>query len=215
MSNESIMFAVINILAIIIIPIAAVFIGQHLQKRAKIRDDKMNIFRLLMANRHLGWSSRECVLNLNIIEVVFHDAKNVREQWRLYYEYLSVPKESFSYSTLETKQIKLLEAIADNLGYKDTITWETIKNSYMSTGLSDYMRKEQQILDGQAKLAELIDVFTKILYKISNSQTFGKDILKSLLNDLGAALSDLFSDFFRDSNQPKSESDTPPKDTPE
>ena len=40
-----------NLAAIIIIPIAAVLIGQWLQYRAKKREDKMNIFKTLMTAR--------------------------------------------------------------------------------------------------------------------------------------------------------------------
>ena len=42
---------VLNLLAIIIIPIVAVIIGQYLQDRAEIRKDKMHIFKVLMTSR--------------------------------------------------------------------------------------------------------------------------------------------------------------------
>ena len=63
--------AIINIAAIIIIPIAAVFTGQLLQNRSQRRDDKLNIFKILMVNRY-GWSD-ESVRAMNIIEIVFAD----------------------------------------------------------------------------------------------------------------------------------------------
>ena len=64
---------VLNLLAIIIIPIAAVIIGQRLQDRAEIRKDKMQIFKTLMTSRIYGWTV-DSVHALNLIDVVF--AKN-------------------------------------------------------------------------------------------------------------------------------------------
>lgn len=39
---------ILNLLAIIIVPIAAVLVGQHLQNKAEIRKDKMHVFKVLM-----------------------------------------------------------------------------------------------------------------------------------------------------------------------
>lgn len=44
----------INIAAIILAPIVSVIIGQKLQDRARKRDDKMQIFKILMASRIYG-----------------------------------------------------------------------------------------------------------------------------------------------------------------
>ena len=56
---------ILNLIAIIVIPIAAVIIGQHLQNRAEKRKDKMEIFKTLMISRN-GWTE-ESVRALNII----------------------------------------------------------------------------------------------------------------------------------------------------
>ena len=45
MSTFEIIMAIINVAALIIVPIAAVFIGQKLQDRNQKRKDKMEIFR--------------------------------------------------------------------------------------------------------------------------------------------------------------------------
>ena len=68
---------VLNLLAIIIIPIAAVIIGQRLQDRAEIRKDKMHIFKVLMTSRIYGWTV-DSVHALNLIDVVFAKDKAVR-----------------------------------------------------------------------------------------------------------------------------------------
>ena len=63
---------ILNLIAIVVIPIAAVLIGQHLQNRAEIRKDKMQIFKTLMTSRIYGWT-QESVHCLNIIDIVFSD----------------------------------------------------------------------------------------------------------------------------------------------
>ena len=74
----------INISAIICSPVIAVLVGRFLQDREKNRNDKMEIFKILMMNRGLGWSY-ENAKALNIIEIVFADDDNVLKQWKLKY----------------------------------------------------------------------------------------------------------------------------------
>ena len=66
----------INIIAIIVAPIAAVWIGQMLQDRAEKRRDKVAVFKAVMTYRY-GWS-QEAVLALNSIPIVFAEDKTVR-----------------------------------------------------------------------------------------------------------------------------------------
>ena len=49
-------YKILNIIALLLIPIVAVIVGQKLQERAKKRDDKMQVFKILMTNRGLGWN---------------------------------------------------------------------------------------------------------------------------------------------------------------
>ena len=68
---------ILNLIAIFIIPVVAVIVGQHLQNRAEIRKDKMHIFKVLMTSRIYGWT-QESVHCLNI-DIVFADDKKVRD----------------------------------------------------------------------------------------------------------------------------------------
>lgn len=63
---------ILNLIAIIVIPIAAVLIGQWLQNRSEKRKDKMQIFKALMTARIYGWTV-ESVHALNVIDIVFAD----------------------------------------------------------------------------------------------------------------------------------------------
>ncbi len=131
---------ILNLLAIIIIPIAAVLIGQHLQNRAEKRKDKMHIFKVLMTSRIYGWT-QESVYCLNIIDIVFSDDEKVRNAWKdLFDKYCVQNPDDTQLKKIQNAQYKLLETMAKSLGYKDKVTWETIQNPYIPDGL----RRQQQ-----------------------------------------------------------------------
>ena len=145
---------IISIIAIIVAPIAAVWIGQHLQNRAKRREDKMVIFGTLMTDRIYGWTEKG-VHALNSIDIVFSDSKKVRNAWKEYRASLFVVnKESFNAKDAKTKQYKLLEAISDELGYKGKITWETIQNPYIPEGLYNMWEEQSKSKKDYAQLQE-------------------------------------------------------------
>ena len=117
---------ILNLIAIIVIPIVAVLIGQHLQNRAEIRKDKMQIFKTLMTSRIYGWTP-ESVNCFNIIDIVFADDKTVREAWKdLYDKYCVQNPNEAQLKKIQNAQYKLLETMANSLGYKNKVTWETI-----------------------------------------------------------------------------------------
>ena len=131
---------ILNLIAIVVIPIAAVLIGQHLQNRAEIRKDKMQIFKTLMTSRIYGWT-QESVHCLNIIDIVFDDDKTVRDAWKDFYDKYCVQNpDAAQLKKIQNAQYKLLETISKSLGYKDKVTWETIQNPYIPEG----MRRQQQ-----------------------------------------------------------------------
>ena len=131
---------ILNLIAIIVSPIVAVLIGQHLQNRAEIRKDKMHIFKVLMTSRIYGWT-QESVHCLNIIDIVFSDDKKVRNAWKdLYDKYCVQNPEETQLKKIQNAQYKLLDTMASSLGYKDIVTWETIQTPYIPEG----MRRQQQ-----------------------------------------------------------------------
>ncbi len=132
---------ILNLIAIIVIPIVAVLIGQHLQNRAEIRKDKMHIFKVLMTSRIYGWT-QESVHCLNIIDIVFSDDENVRNAWKdLYDKYCVQNPDETQLKKIQNAQYKLLDTMASSLGYKDKVTWETIQNPYIPEGM---IRQQQE-----------------------------------------------------------------------
>ena len=110
-----------------------------------------------MMYRGIGWST-ETVRSLNIIEIVFSDDEKVLERWREYYNLLGIQSpDSIQFKKIKEAQYKLLEAMACSLGYKKQITWETIQNPYVPKGMCDAMQQQQNIQNGQEKLAGMVD----------------------------------------------------------
>ena len=150
MTAFQIVISVINVIAVMVAPIAAVLITQRLQDRAEIRKDKIQIFKTLMTGRGLGWNV-DSVHALNVIDVVFADDREVRGAWKdLYDKYCVDTPDEQQKKKIEQAQYKLLETIAISLGYQNKITWETIQNPYIPKGMVD-----QIVLQSQSQQAYL------------------------------------------------------------
>lgn len=135
---------ILNLIALIVVPIVAVIIGQQLQTRAKKRDDKMKVFESLMACRVLGLDA-ESVRAYNMIHITFADDKEVRKKWSAYYEALCIedPDEA-QLADVAEKQTALLKAMASSLGYKDDLSQAALNTKYVPKGLVDAMERNQR-----------------------------------------------------------------------
>ena len=166
MEPIEIIFAVLNIIAIVLVPIVAVIVGQKLQDRTDKRKDKLTVFKVLMANRS-GWSS-ESAYAMNIIDIVFADDEAVRKGWKDYYDKLCIQEPNeMQIKQIKTAQEKMLESMAVSLGYKDKITWDTIQNPYIPKGMLDAVQQQQTIQRGQEQLAGAMG---DLIAKLQNKQ---------------------------------------------
>lgn len=146
----------LNLAALIIIPIVAVIIGQCLQNRSEKRKDKMQIFKVLMTSRIYGWTI-DSVHALNVIDIVFSDDDKVRAAWKdLNDKYKVTNPDQQQLKKIEQAQYKLLEEIANALGYKNKITWETIQNPYMPEGMATQIELQKDMQ--QAYLSAIVGV---------------------------------------------------------
>lgn len=148
------MIDVINIIALILVPICAVIIGQNLQDRAQKRNDKMQIFKILMTSRIWGWTN-ESVQAMNLIDIVFADDEDVRKQWKVCFDKMCVenPTETELFK-IKTEKEKLLETMAKSLGYKNIITWESIQKPYIPKGMAELMLQQQVYQKNQSVVME-------------------------------------------------------------
>ena len=163
---------IINIIAIVLAPIVAVIIGQYLQNKEQKRNDKLNIFKILMRDRLFSWTL-DSVNALNIIDVVFAEDKSVRQAWKELFDCLSNNSVDEQTSELiKQAKFRLLEEMADSLGYTDTISWETVQNPYFPNGLAEEINNRnynQRLMQDAA--TELINMANRNIpssYNITN-----------------------------------------------
>lgn len=171
----------INLVAIIVIPILAVIIGQYLQDRSEKRKDKMRVFTHLMSYRSFGYIDQYSVNIFNSVPIIFYDDKEVIEKYNSYLKSLNIkPNDAqIKQKEIEDNKTKMLGAMAKALKYKN-INWELIQNPYIPKGLLDQIDAENTYKRGQVEIA-------KIFTDIKNPQTstdavkkYGSEIEKRL-----------------------------------
>jgi hypothetical protein len=59
--------------------------------------------------------------------------------------------------------------MANSLGYKDKVTWETIQNPYVPNWMLNAMQQQQTIQNGQEELAKAAATFSQIM--LANAAT--------------------------------------------
>lgn len=160
MDTFQIIMSILNVIAVLVIPVVAVVVGQKLQEKSEKRKDKMKIFQCLMTRRTTGWANPDAVDALNTIDIVFSDSDAVCHQWHMLFDKYrpEIPRQD-QYK----EECKLLELMANDLGYKDKITWETIQSPYYPIGLDQQITRNTEILDGQAALAKAVGPLAQIL----------------------------------------------------
>lgn len=154
--------AVLNLIAVLLIPVVAVIVGQYLQERVQKRKDKMQIFQCLMTRRITGWAALEAVNAINSIDIIFTDNKEVRNQlgvWK------SKCRKDIPSEEQYREQCKLLELMANDLGYKDKITWDIIQNPYYPEGLNQQLTMNTQIMNGQVEWAKAAGLLSQMMGK--------------------------------------------------
>ncbi len=163
---------IINIIALILVPIVAVVVGHWLQDRAQKRNDKMMIFKVLMTSRIYGWTN-ESVQAMNLIDIVFSDDQEVRKQWKVCFDKMFVENPTDTeLAKMKLEREKLLETMAKSLGYKNVITWESIQNPYIPKGMIDLMEQQQAYQNNQSFIMEQMK---SIMPEIRKENPNGKD----------------------------------------
>lgn len=151
----------INILAIFLSPIIAVLITIWLTQKNEKRKEKMEVFKQLMISR-VNASTEDYVKTVNSIDVIFADNKKVKKAWRdLFDEYSNQKQDLDQY---RYKHTKLIEAVAEDLGYKNKLEWsEIIANIYIPYWLEEVWKQNNVVKEGQNNFAKVIETVAKNL----------------------------------------------------
>lgn len=111
-----------------------------LQRSHDIKQEKVKVFITLMSKRY-DIASQESVEALNVVDVLFHKSKKVREALQAFLTATEMAETPNRGQVINDKHLRLLEEIAKDIGYAD-INWEDIKHFYNPTGLSIRLQEE-------------------------------------------------------------------------
>lgn len=158
---------IINIVGMILIPMAIIYITKRIQSKEQNHNDKMNLFKVLMTHRDLGWSI-EMVHALNMIDIVFCDDPNVRTAWKTYYKALCIQNPTKKDQLdIRNAQYNLLNEMATALGYKEDIVWDAVQKPYLPQGMLNSMAQQQQY---QAGISQLVGYAINQMDMAQNNQ---------------------------------------------
>lgn len=115
----------IEILEKIIIPLIAAFVGAVIgaimafryQRKMEIQRDKRGLMQMLMAYRSVGAVEIDWIKALNMIDIVFHDNKEVKELLRSYMYHTD--QKRFNNGEHERVLVQLLYKMGQSSGYTD------------------------------------------------------------------------------------------------
>lgn len=171
----------INLVAIIVIPILAVIIGQYLQDRSEKRKDKMRVFTHLMSYRSFGYIDQYSVNIFNSVPIIFYEDKEVIEKYNIYLKSLNIKPDDvqIKQKEIEDNKTKMLEAMAKALKYKN-INWELIQNPYIPKGLLDQIDAENTYKRGQVEIAKIFTDMTNPQTSMDAVKKYGSEIEKRL-----------------------------------
>lgn len=171
----------INLVAIIVIPILAVIIGQYLQNRSEKRKDKMRVFTHLMSYRLFGYIDQYSVNIFNSVPIIFYEDKEVIEKYNIYLKSLNIKPDDvqIKQKEIEDNKTKMLEAMAKALKYKN-INWELIQNPYIPKGLLDQIDAENTYKRGQVEIAKIFTDMTNPQTSMDAVKKYGSEIEKRL-----------------------------------
>lgn len=115
------------------------------------QERKREIFMIMIAKRY-DITNVENVEAMNKIDVVFYKSKVVRKAWDEFLNATNAPDSSSKADLISEKHLKLLEKIAEDIGYKG-VEWDDIKHYYNPVGLYNKINEEIILRQLQIKAA--------------------------------------------------------------
>lgn len=157
MSALDILLSILTIVVALLSAIISVLLSNYFRDKTQKRADKMNVLCHLMRSRLYGWDYQS--LNaVNLIDIIFVDSKKVREQWHIYFDRCKIENPSeVQLKDISDARNKLIEEIANDLGYKDKITWDQIQNVYYPNGIHACIVNQNKYQEEQLKLINYLN----------------------------------------------------------
>ncbi|MCA3312367.1 MAG: hypothetical protein ING24_13160 [Roseomonas sp.] len=126
-------------------PIEAARLAEELRQTAAAEEEKnrlkIQVFNSLMAHRAAFWVE-ESVRNLNLIDVVFHDSRAVRDAWADLFASFDKTK-NFPEHVTNERFHKLLSVMASDLGLSKSLLPDDLRRIYYPEMLAETALLEQ------------------------------------------------------------------------
>lgn len=145
---------IVEVLAILLSPVIALWIGGIIRKRNRKKEEKYEILKKLIAFRY-QLHSHEFLSALNSIILVFHDNKQLKEMVKnLHYAYTNGEKQE----AIDQKIVELIFEASKITGYK--VEEYEIKNLFRpvvapQTSTPDYQEKNSTCSDNSGLPSEI------------------------------------------------------------
>ena len=159
----------LTIFALIAGPVSAVLITRYFDRKREINRRKWEVFRNLMCYRKQQLS-QGFVSSLNLLEVEFHDDKDVLTAWELLYNHLNTEepdndnRKRIFYDERERLLATLLQKVAQSLGIKLN-SLDMLQSGYSPQG---WEWNEAEQLSLRKKLSEVLEGSKPFPVSISN-----------------------------------------------
>ena len=143
------MIEALTIIAIVISPVVAVLVSRYAQDRKEKRRNQLDLLSSIIATRHEVMLTTEAVRALNLIDVVFHDKKEVRRLWEEYFDMLHNEglDNPSGHAQWNKKKLELITAMAKVLGYGKEITHLDMDRIYSPVGLAEQTQRTNLLID--------------------------------------------------------------------
>lgn len=140
---------ILAIIAILVSPIIAVLVSMRTQDRKERRQNRLQLLSSLIATRHELMLTAESVRALNLIDVVFHNKKEVRRLWKEYFDMLHNQglMNPPGYAQWNKKKLELITEMAKVLGYGKEITHLDMDRVYSPVGLTEQTQRTNLLID--------------------------------------------------------------------
>jgi hypothetical protein len=136
-------------------PIHAAKLAEELRRTAAADEERrrlrLQVFTTLMGHRAVIYDA-EAVRNFNLIDVVFHDSRDVRDAWSKFFASLDQAKRIPQHTQDELLH-RLLNAMAADLGLSGSLVPDDLSRVYYPGALAEAAHLE--ILDRRARLQVL------------------------------------------------------------
>jgi hypothetical protein len=147
----------LTLLAIILGPLFAVIVTILFEAKRRSRDQRLQVFRILMTTRHLPGDANYSN-SINLVPIEFHDNRQVINAYNAYIDAVRFKpaegQEETNNRLLSSKQTKLIYEVAKDLGFKLRESDLEVQ-AYAAEG---FIQRDNRIMDALSAMRNVADI---------------------------------------------------------